>query len=74
MNVCTGKCVLCLKARGMCNQLENNRINYEFNNDLHDLLLMRGMISRGLLRLKLEMHMTFENIIIYNNYENVLVL
>ena len=25
------KALSCLKARGMCNQLQNNRINYEFN-------------------------------------------
>ena len=27
----TGKCVLCLNARGTCIQLQNNRINYESN-------------------------------------------
>ena len=52
----TGKSVLCLKA-----QLQNNCINYKFNLDLHNLSLMRGTISRGLLRWKLEMRMTFEN-------------
>ena len=40
--MCTGKYVLCLKASGSCNQSENNRINYEFNSDLHNLLHMRG--------------------------------
>ena len=30
------------KASGSCNQSQNNRINYEFNKDLHNLLLMRG--------------------------------
>ena len=44
-----------------CNQLKNNRIDYEFKQNLHNLSLMRGMISRGLLKWKLEMHMTFEN-------------
>ena len=33
----------------------------KFNSDLHNLSLLRGMISCGLLRWKLEMHMTLEN-------------
>ena len=61
LHVWTGKCVLYLKALGSCNQLQNNRNNNEFNLDLHTLMLMRGTISRGLLRWKLEMHMTFED-------------
>ena len=45
--VCTGKCVLCLKARDSY----NNRINHEFNYDLHNLSIIYF----------LEMHMKFEN-------------
>ena len=37
-----GKCVVCLKARASCNQLQNNRINYQFNQDLHNLSLKHG--------------------------------
>ena len=37
-----GKYVLCLKACSSCNQSLNNCINYEFNKDLHNLLLMLG--------------------------------
>ena len=44
-----------------CNQLQNNRINYQSNQDLHNLSLKRGTISRGLLRWELQMHTTFEN-------------
>ena len=47
----TGKCVLCLKDRASCNQFQNNLINYQFNQDLHNLSLKRGTISRGLLRI-----------------------
>ena len=50
-----------VRSLSKSNQLQNNRIIYEFNQDLHNLLLMRGMISRGSLRWKLEMHMTFDN-------------
>ena len=39
-----------LKARASSNQLQNNRINYQFNQDFHNLSLKRGTISRGLLR------------------------
>ena len=59
--VCTGKCVLCLKAHDSCNQLQNSCINYEFNKDLHNLSLTWGTIARELLRWKLEMHAAFVN-------------
>ena len=36
-----GKYVLCLKAGGSCSQLQNNRIEYEFNQDLHNSLPIR---------------------------------
>ena len=38
----TGKYVLCLKASGSCKQSQNNRINYEFSQYLHNSLLMHG--------------------------------
>ena len=46
-----------LKTSG--NQSQNNSINYQFNSDLHDSLLSVGTISPGLLRWKIEIHMTF---------------
>ena len=53
--------ILCLKAHGSCNQLQNNRNNYEFNYDLHNLSLIPVTISSGLLRWKLEIHMVVKN-------------
>ena len=38
--MCTGKYVLCLKVSSSCNQSQNNRNNFEFNQDLHNSLLM----------------------------------
>ena len=35
-----GKVRFCLKASGSCNQSEDNRINYKFNQDLHNSLLI----------------------------------
>ena len=40
----------------------NNHTNYEFNYDLHNVSLIRIMISHGLLRWKLEMHMAVEDV------------
>ena len=40
---------------------KNNHTNYEFNYNLHNLSLIRVMISSGLLRWKLEMHMVIKN-------------
>ena len=45
-----GNCFLCLKGCGSCNQLQNNRLNYKFSSDLHNLSLTRDTVSRGLLR------------------------
>ena len=52
---CTGKYILCLRVFDSCSQLQSSHVNYEFNRGLHDLSLMQGMISRGLLGWKLEM-------------------
>ena len=41
-HVCTGKYVLCVKASSSCNQSQNNRIGYRFNQDLHNSLLLMG--------------------------------
>ena len=40
------------KSSWLYNQLQNNRINYEFNYGLHNLSLTRDTISGGLLRWK----------------------
>ena len=49
-------------------------LNYEFNNDSHDLSLTRGTISQGSLRWKLEMHTTFENKLYFREELNILRL
>ena len=40
-HVHTLKCVLCLKTSNSCNQ-NNNHVNYKFNHDLSNSLLMRS--------------------------------
>ena len=52
LHVCTGKCILCLKAHGSCNQVQNNHTNYEFNYDL----IYHLSESCELLRWKLKKH------------------
>ena len=61
LHIRTGKFILCLKAHGSCNQVQNNYTGNEFNYDLHILSLIRVTISHGLLRWKLEMHMVDKN-------------
>ena len=49
-------------AHGLCNQLQNNCVNYKFSQELHNFdTYARRAISQGLLRWKLEVHTTFEN-------------
>ena len=31
LHICMGKFILCLKAHGSCNQVQNDHKNYEFN-------------------------------------------
>ena len=57
------------KVRPLSKKLVASTNNYKTiviitnsDKDMHNLSLMRGTMSGGLLRWKLEMHMTFENI------------
>ena len=60
--MCTGKYVLCLKACGF-KYTTNHKITVLITNSVRTCViyyLCVGTTSRGLLRWKIEMHMTFE--------------